>query len=437
MLTIALPLQVALGCVMTPPATPPDVVAAVTALCMQDLQRPNWQKHDLAIGVLAGQGKASRSALRSCVMTEPDDAVRSRCVRALGMQDSDEASQILLAALAQSNLKEDTVSALASACAAKGLSAALPLLSRFVLADDVASHSAAIAMFQLDPHYYVKLPTEQQVAYAVGVADTPFLKTHRPHAEAFSATAGSLAEILVTHLRSGRVTLAGREVLMIRWLHLFGQLGSAVHAKEILDIALFEGSDAARTSVLELLSQWQSPLGIPLAVEILRDALSQQTFAHASVTAQAGRYLRRMSAAKNAEARAALTALWKQSGTQPSSGSAVGTVGSWNIPDRVRKGVRCQLVWSYRSMTPTPAAIEVAELLDSPCAHDLTILLNIPDRQLIDGLIAFLRFPPPDPELFSAARTALAWQCGRRLTQPMCRRAAWYLRGGPLPSHPD
>lgn len=441
MLTIALPLQVVVGCVMPPSGAPVDVVAAVTAHCMQDLQQPLWQKHDPAIAVLGALGSAARSALQACVQRVSDDEARARCVRALGMHDSDEAKQILLTTLAQSDLKENTVSALASVVAAKGITAALPLLSRFVVGDDFASHSAAIAMFQLDPHYYVKLPQDQQVAYAVGVADTPFLKTHRLHSAAFSATAQPLAELLLNHLRLGRVTLAGRAVLMIRWLHLVGQLAAPVHAKAVLDIALFDGSDAARTSALGLLATWQSPLGIPLAVETIRDALAQQTFMHTALLAEAGRYLRRLSEAKHPEARAALSALWKESGGNSGSGigvsTSVGTSVSVRIPDRVRKGVRCQLVWSYRGMTPTPAVIEVAELLDSPCAHDLTILLDHPDPQLTDGLIAYLRFPPPDPELFTAARTALAWQCGRRLKLPMCRRAAFYLHGVPLPSHPD
>lgn len=443
MLTITLPLQVALGCVMTPPATPPALVTAVTARCMQDLRQPLWTLHDPAMAVLTAQGSLALPSLRSCVMTESVDEARARCVRALGMQDGEDVKQTIFTVLGQPDLTDSTVSALSSVVAAKGLRDALPLLHRFVRGDDFASHSVAMAMFQLDPHDYVKLPSAQQVAYAVGIADSPFLKTHRMYSAAFASTAPRLAEILVDHLRLGRVSLAGKEVLMIRWLHLVGQLASSVHAKAVLEIALFDGSEAARASVLGLLAEWNSPLGIPLAVEIFRDALSQPTFARSAVIDQAGRYLRRLSAAQQPDARAALSALWKESGASSPLGIAAGTGAlaaagvPVQIPDRVRKGVRCQLVWSYRSMTPTPAAIEVAELVDSPCAHDMTILLDTPDRQLTDGLIAFLRFPPPDPDLFTAARTALAWQCGRRLKLSMCRHAAWYLRGVPLPSHPD
>ena len=53
-----------------------------------------------------------------------------------------------------------------------------------------------------------------------------------------------------------------------------------------------------------------------------------------------------------------------------------------------------------------PAAIEVAELVDSPCAHDMTILLDTPDRQLTDGLIAFCAFRPGPRSVYSGAHGA-------------------------------
>ena len=80
-------------------------------------------------------------------------------------------------------------------------------------------------------------------------------------------------------------------------------------------------------------------------------------------------------------------------------------------------------------MRPRPPAVEVAQLLDGPCEHDLTILLNTPEREFIADLIRYLQQPKAQRPQSDAAMRALAWQCAARLHRAVCQSAAPFLRG--------
>ena len=398
---------------------------AQVAVCMKDLREPFWQKHSPAVTVLGEMGLPALAELTQCATSESDDEIRSRCTRAMGLTKTDLAKEQLLTLAAREDLRESTITELSIALAASPSPRALPLLARFVKGDDHQSHSAATALFEIDSGYYVQLSPLQQVAYALAIADAGYLKTHHP--TEFGATAPALAKILVKSMRSGQLALDGKEMIPGRWLLLLGRVGSVDQAADVVAIAQSQPSESVRSGALDLLAEWRSPLGLGIAIESIRTALSQRSYAYSPAASSGAQFLRRLSAQQDPAARQALGSLWRDSGGLPGS----------PYPVEVRKGVRCELVWSFRNMTPIPPATEVAELLTSRCAHDMTILLNHPEPKLIDGLVVFLRRPTSDPGLVQAVREALAWQCAGRLKRPMCQSAAPFLQGVRRPSHPD
>jgi hypothetical protein len=382
---------------------------------MQELRAPQVQTADPAMSVLAAIGKPALAALGLCSREEHDDEVRARCTRALGLTKLAEAKEQLVALAGRDDLHDRTVAELAIALSSAGDLRALTLLARFVHGDDPSSHSAATALFELDPAYYQRLPESSQVAYALAIADAGWLKTQ--HAQTFSAHAPALAKILSKRMRSGQLELNGKAIGVGRWFLLLGRLGSADNAPEVVAMAQSLASEAARSAALDLLAQWRSPLGLSIAVTMIREGLSQNQKGRSPALASAGRYLHTLANQQDAAAQKAIGALW--------------------LASDGRNGIRCELVFGYASMTPAPPASEVAALLASPCRHDLTILLDRPERGLIDGLVAFLHAPAADAETVRLAREALAWQCAGRLRSPLCQKAAPLLRGVPRPSHPD
>ena len=429
MLTIVLSLQVmaaaAPGCRQPLASATTEAVMAQVAVCMRELREPHWQQHSPAVTVLGAIGIPALTVLGQCATSESDDEIRARCTRAMGLIQSDVAKEQLLKLAAREDLRENTIAELSIALAASPNPRALPLLARFVKGDDHQSHSAATALFEIDPGYYVQLTQSQQVAYALAIADAGYLKTHHP--TEFAATAPALANILVKPMRNGQLALDGKEIIPGRWLLLLGRVGSVDQSADVVAMAQRQPSESVRSGALDLLAEWRSPLGLGIAIESIRTALSQRSYTYSPAASSGAQFLRRLSAHHDPAARQALGSLWRDSGGLPGS----------PYPVDVRKGVRCELVWSLRNMTPTPPATEVAELLTSRCAHDLTILLNQPEPKLIDGLVVFLRRPTSDVGLVQSVREALAWQCAGRLKQPVCRNAAPFLRGVRRPSHPD
>lgn len=429
MLSMILPFQLAAATVPSchrPPALAPvEEVMAQVALCMKDLREPFWQKHNPAVTVLGEIGTPALTAVAQCAASESDDEIRARCTRAMGLTKTDEAKEHLLKLAAREDLRESTIAELSIALAASPSPRALPLLARFVKGDDHQSRSAATALFEVDPGYYVQLSPVQQVAYALAIADAGYLKTYHP--TEFAATAPALAQILVKSMRNGQMALDGKEIIPGRWLLLLGRVGGVDLAADVVAIAQSQPSESVRSGVLDLLTEWRSPLGLGIAEEAIRSVFSQRSYSYNFAASSGARLLRRLSAQQDLAARKALGSLWRDSRGLPGA----------PYPVDVRRGVRCELVWSFRNMTPIPPATEVAELLTSRCAHDMTILLDHPEPKLIDGLVVFLRRPTSDAGLVQAVREALAWQCAGRLKRPMCQSAAPFLQGVRRPSHPD
>ncbi|MBL9040981.1 MAG: HEAT repeat domain-containing protein [Myxococcales bacterium] len=445
MMWLAFPLQVALACALPPRSAPPDIVSAQITVCVQDARDPAWQKHNPAITVLGLIGEPSVAPIDHCIGTEKDDEARARCVRALGENHTTSARERLLHWAAQHDLGPNTTSALASALGSTKDPRALPLLGRFVIDDGFPSHSAAIALFDIDPSYYTRLPTAKQVAYAVGIADTGYLQVH--HSATFLAHAPALARILAQHIRSGNVALGGKDVLLSRWLHLLEQVGSAAQAQDVLSVLQHQTDDAVQSRVFRVLLAWHSPLGLAEAQNLVRSAIEKSNFEGTLAVDSACTYLRGLAADRNGEAAAALFALWQFNGLPetrsaqppqtPSPSSTGGSLPNGPASAKLRASIRCLLVWSYQGMRPRPPAVEVAELLESPCHHDMSILLNTPDPYLIDGIVDYLGHHRKETGQGSILRSALAWQCAKRFQLAPCKKAAPYLQGVRRPVHED
>lgn len=434
MLWWSFPLQVALTCGHASGAVSPQQLRAQIAVCVRDARDPAWQKHNPAITVLGLWGQPAVDPLDQCVQTEKDDEARARCVRALGEVHTALASERLLYWAAQTDLGPSTISALAIALGQAKDQRALPLLGRFVVDDEFPSHSAAITLFELDPTYYTRLPLPNQVAYAVGVADTGFLKEH--YSATFQTHAPSLAKILAEQIKSGNWALHGKDILLIRWLHLLEQVGSAAHAADVYSLWPKIQDDSGRSSVLSLLSKWHAPLAVTEAQQVIAQSLSNPQLDHSLAVSSAGRYLRTLAADGNGEAALALGTLWQASGSSvPSTPKESAAEQASSV--RRRQGVRCLLVFSYHHIKPMPPATEVAALIDSPCRHDMSILLDTPDPYLVDGLVLALSKARKDAADTDALRSALAWQCAKRLRLAVCKKAAPYLQGVRRPSHED
>ncbi len=291
--------------------------------------------------------------------------------------------------------------------------------------DDHHSRSVAAALFDLDRSYYTRLPDAAQLAYAVAIADMGFLKVHRT-AE-FLAHAPALAQILLSHLRRGETTLDGKPVYLGRWFHLLGQLGNpslsadAVAVAELLQRNHPDQQDVILHSVLQLLADWRSPLGLPIAESIFLSALSQPVPRRSLSLSQASHYLRAQANQGSVDAQRLAASLWQKF--------------------HGRSELRCELIGTLHAMQPSPPATEIAPLLDSRCHHDMTIVLDIPNRQWIADLASYLRRKDldrsRDAESIRLCREALAWQCVGRMREPACRLAAPLLRGVRKPSHPD